>query len=348
MENSQFWEKDVSLFDDHKFKNYFRVDRATFKYLVERLANLKKQDTTWHFAIPLDKRIAVGLYALGSSAEYRTIASLFGIGRTTVGEIVLELVDEIWKVFRSEVFNIYPPNQETVERIVNGFETLGFPQCFGAIDGCHIEINPPKNEAVDYYNFKGWHSVVLFAAVDYRSRFTYINVGTPGRSNDSTIFESSRLKSQHAKNNIFKIHSKKIDNVDVPVFLIGDSAFRLSNYLMKPFPHSVNQPVEEENFNKRLSRCRRVVENAFGHLKARFRRLGKGLEVNINNVSPIVKACCILHNICNNRNDFINHFWIHEIKKTNNREQPQRKRGYKDVDLSGHKIRTAISKSLRK
>lgn len=39
---------------------------------------------------------------------------------------------------------------------------------FICADGCHIEVCPPKNEATDYYNFKGWYSVVLFAAVDYR------------------------------------------------------------------------------------------------------------------------------------------------------------------------------------
>lgn len=35
-------------------------------------------------------------------------------------------------------------------------------------DGCHIEMMPPVEEAVDYHNYKGWNSVVLFALVDYR------------------------------------------------------------------------------------------------------------------------------------------------------------------------------------
>lgn len=95
---------------------------------------------------------------------------------------------------------MYPPTQEKVEEIIRGFGHLGFPQCFGAVDGCHIEVNPPKTEAVDYYNYKGWYSTVLFAAVDYRYRFTYINVGSPGRCNDSTLFENSLLKVQHEQN----------------------------------------------------------------------------------------------------------------------------------------------------
>lgn len=35
-------------------------------------------------------------------------------------------------------------------------------------DGCHIEVNPPQDQATDYYNYKGWYSMVLLAAVDYK------------------------------------------------------------------------------------------------------------------------------------------------------------------------------------
>lgn len=83
-------------------------------------------------AISLEKRIGIALYALGSSAEYRTVANLFGVGRTTVGELVLEFAEAVCEFFK-DFLNVYPPTQEKVEEIVTGFESLGFPQCFGAI-----------------------------------------------------------------------------------------------------------------------------------------------------------------------------------------------------------------------
>lgn len=168
VERSTYWEEEVPKFTAEKFKNVFRVDRKTFDYIVTKLFYLQKEDTWWRLAIPLKKRIAIALYALGSSAEYRTVASLFGVGRSTVGEIVLEVCDAVARSFHEETFTSYPPTNEKIQEITNGFQKLGFPQCYGAIDGCHIEVNVPKAEAVDYYNFKGWHSVVLFAAVDYR------------------------------------------------------------------------------------------------------------------------------------------------------------------------------------
>lgn len=344
---SNYWERDVPKMSNDDFKNSFRVDRSTFDFLVHNLKILEREDTTWRSAIPLKKRIAISLYALGSSAEYRTISSLFGVGRTTVGEIVLEFCKELCNKFQQQYLYTYPPTQEKLEENVRGFERLGFPQCFGAIDGCHIEVNPPKDEATDYYNYKGWYSTVLFACVDYRYRFMYINVGSPGRSNDSTIFQNSQLKVQHEENPIFERNSKNIQGVDVPVLLIGDSAFRLSRYLMKPFPFSTCQNEKEKTFNYHLSKCRRVVENAFGQYKARLRRVGKGLEVNIENAPTIIKACCLLHNICNTRNDKINKLWITEMRNSEKRKQPQYVRSTGDTG-EGNIVRNALKEYLCK
>nr|XP_036677959.1 uncharacterized protein LOC108007825 isoform X2 [Drosophila suzukii] len=82
--------------------------------------------------------------------------------------------------FASEFMYLTP---EKVDKCVKGFEAIGFPQCLGAIAA----------EAVDHHNYKGWYSIVLFALVDYRYRFTYVNIGSAGRYNDSTTFQKSSL-----------------------------------------------------------------------------------------------------------------------------------------------------------
>ncbi|KAL1443234.1 hypothetical protein MTO96_046058 [Rhipicephalus appendiculatus] len=68
-----------------------------------------------------------------------------------------------------------------------------FPQVVGALDGCHFPVSPPKEFASDYYNYKGWYSIVLPALVDHRYRFLYANVGSPGRCHDAFVYVRSCL-----------------------------------------------------------------------------------------------------------------------------------------------------------
>ena len=48
----------------------------------------------------------------------------------------------------------------------------------------------------------------------------------------------------------------------------------------------------------RLSRARRVVENAFGIMASRFRVLRQPILQNYENAIQTVKACTVLHNYC--------------------------------------------------
>ncbi|XP_050337797.1 putative nuclease HARBI1 [Bactrocera neohumeralis] len=289
---NQFWEHDCQRNGSAFFKENFRMNRSSFDKLCDILRPLQKMDTNYRKAVPIEKRVAITLFALGSSAEYRSIANMFGVGKSTVCEILLEFCTEIWRLLQPSCFKMLPLNRENITELVTGFEVIGFPECLGAIDGCHIEIHPSSDEAVDYYNYKGWYSTVLMALVDAKYRFTYINVGSPGRCNDSQIYETSSLKKEMDSCPLLSEMSREISGVNVPVFIIGDSSFRFSKQLMKPYPFSVNQNNGEKVFNYALSKTRRVVENAFGHLKARFRRIGKGIDNSVRNANSIIRACC--------------------------------------------------------
>lgn len=109
------------------------MSRNCFEILCSKLHRLEKQDTVLRKCIPLDKRVAIAVYALGSSAEYRTIANLFGVGKSTVCEIVQEFCLEVWRVMRLEQLDTFPLTNDRIEDCVKGFEALGFPQCYGAI-----------------------------------------------------------------------------------------------------------------------------------------------------------------------------------------------------------------------
>ena len=91
---------------------------------------------------------------------------------------------------------------------------------------------------------------------------------------------------------------RRINNVDVPVMILGDAAYPMLPWIMKPYPGTGTLSRKQRHFNYRLSRARMVVECAFGRLKGRWRCLLKRNDCELIFVSTIVNACCILHNLC--------------------------------------------------
>ena len=114
----------------------------------------------------VEKRLAITLWKLATNIEYRSIAQLFGLGRSTVCTIVLETCKAITEVLLPRYVKI--PQGELCKEAIDGFDRLGFPR---ALDGTHIPIIRPVEDATDYYNRKGFHSIIMQGAVDYRGIF---------------------------------------------------------------------------------------------------------------------------------------------------------------------------------
>ena len=104
-------------------------------------------------------------------------------------------------------------------------------------------------------------------------------------------------------------------NHTIPIFLVGDSAYPLLRWLIKPFPESPILTNRQKTFNYRICCGRIVVEMAFGRLKAHWRRLSKQNDMSIGNVPNVVAACCVLHNICEIRGDEFNGEWLQEVEE---------------------------------
>ena len=173
------------------------------------------------------------------------------------------------------------------------------PHVLGSLDGKHIRITKPTKTGSLYYNYKNYFSIVLFALVDADYRFMYVDVGAEGKASDSSLWKDSRFaKDVNDPNNPMHIPSARHFpgyKGRLPFYFIGDDAFQLALNLMKPFPSS-DLTMAQRIFNYRLSRCRRIVENAFGILATRFRILRREIEMDPDHAAEVVMACVVLHN----------------------------------------------------
>lgn len=172
-----------------------------------------------------------------------------------------------------------------------------FDHCVGAIDGKHISIEKPPMSGTLFYNYKGFFSTVLFAVVNANYEFMYIHTGINGSVSDGGVITHTSLYNKLMTDKLHLPPSCTLQgtNISVPYTFLGDSAFGINRHIMKPYPFK-NITHEKRIFNYRLSRARRVVENAFGILAARFRIFRQRISVHIDNVDKIVLACCALHN----------------------------------------------------
>lgn len=236
------------------------------------------------------------------------LAFSFRIGSSTAGKIVKETAIALWE----ELHPIYMPvpKKDDFERIAENFyDVWNFPHCVGAIDGKHIRITRPKNSGSMFFNYKKYFSVVLQAVADANYKFVTIDVGGYGKQSDGGTFQASDLyKLLNSKQiNLPKpTYLPRNHNTKAPFVLIGDEAYPLLPYLMKPFGGK-NLSIDQECFNKRLSRARKTVECAFGILSAKWRLLTKCIETDISAVDSIIKCICVLHNTILTREGFERH-----------------------------------------
>lgn len=116
--------------------------------------------------------------------------------------------------------------------------------------------------------------------------FLFIDVGANGRQSDGGVFKLSDL---------FKRLDAHLLNIPKGCVIVADDAFPLKKYFLKPY--SKRELTNKMRiFNYRLSRARRVVENAFGILASRFRIFQKPICTKLDTTDKIVIAACSLHN----------------------------------------------------
>lgn len=286
--------------DPRSFQNFMRMPVAMYDEVVTRLTpRLTKETTNYRENLEPGLKVAVTLRHLASGAKYRDMQYGWRVPHNTISVVVREVCQAIIEEYLDELLTFPTTAQAWRDIADQWFRRWNFPHTMGAIDGKHVACKAPPNSGSEYYNYKGFFSIILFAMVDSDYKFMWADVSAKGVESDAQIYNDSELKEGLEQNNILgwpRPDPLPRDNEDVPYFIVGDDAFSLRTYLMKPYSLK-HLKREERVFNYRLSRARRVVENTFGILANRFRVLLTTMEHHPENVRTIIKACVLLHNL---------------------------------------------------
>ena len=122
-------------------------------------------------------------------------------------------------------------------------------------------------------------------------------IGWPGKVHDARVLVNSSLyQMQHLQH----YWNRRLCGVDISLIILGDPAYPLLPWLMKPYIQNGNTSGQQRLLNDRQSRARMTVENTFGKLKGRWRCLMKRMDVSVNSVPNIAARCVTLHNFCVN------------------------------------------------
>lgn len=290
--------KELKLHDHEFFYKQFRMSPTRYEELLQLVSLVIQKSSLKREAISPSERLCITLRFLCSGDSNVTIACSYRVGIATVGKIVKETCVAIWEKLLENNYIKAPNTVEEWLKVANRFESdWNFPNCVGAIDGKHILIQAPPRSGSSYFNYKKTHSIVLLAVCNANYEFTLVDIGDSGRESDGSIFAASSINRAFNNNVIHFPEARKLPRSDIksPYVIVGDEAFPLRCHLVKPYARAVLDD-NKRVYNYRLSRARRVIENAFGIMASRFRVFRRPIASSPENVKNITKAAVALHN----------------------------------------------------
>ena len=261
-ERSETWFGDLwnNRFDNEyrcgKFKRDLRMEGTTFQKLVNELTPfLQKEDTIFKRAIPVEKRVAIGVWRLATGNPYRTIAIEFGVGKSTVIKITHDFCSALVEI--SDRYIKFPKNAVEVGEAIQSFKddvNCKIPQSFCAVDGTLIEILAPSTERkIDYFARTKRYAVNTQGIVGANLVFSHVATGFPGSIHDARMWTKTEIHTKIESEAILQYPEKIIGNFRVKPLILGEGAYTLSPNLMKPYRRTIQLSREQRKLNKKLS-----------------------------------------------------------------------------------------------
>ncbi|XP_064107910.1 putative nuclease HARBI1, partial [Macrobrachium nipponense] len=233
--------------------------------------------------ITAEKKVLLTVWILRSRESYGAVSERFDVSKGFLHGICSSVCSALAAIQKDF---IKLPEPHEFDRIADGFyQRCQFPGVVGAIGCTHIPIREPSKNTEWFINKEGSFSIQLQAVCDDQLKFLHVHTGCPGLLNNAQVFFDSPLFTRLEDN---YLPSTK--------HLLGDCSYPLKLYLLVPFAETDEMTNEQKRFNENLAYTRSEVDLAVKLLKQKFKRL-KFLDIKqVDDMSKVIKAACVLYN----------------------------------------------------
>ena len=130
---------------------------------------------------------------------------------------------------------------------------------------------------------------------DYES--TLIDIGEADRQSDGGVFSNSNLSYAIVNGLLDFPEPENVNdsNFKLPFAFLGDDAIPMRTNLVEPYS-AFHLDLEKLITNYRISRARKIIDNTFGTLPARFCIFRLPILASVETVVSVTKCCVALHN----------------------------------------------------
>jgi hypothetical protein len=284
-------------FPEDEFRKAFRMGKDTFEMICNELSSVvAKENTMLRDAVPVRQRVAVCIWRLATGEPLRLVSKRFGLGISTCHKLVLEVCSAIRTVLMPRYLQW--PDEDLGKKIKDEFEFMsGIPNVIGSMYTTHIPIIAPKINVAAYFNKrhternqKTSYSITVQGIVDPKGVFTDVCIGWPGSMPDDQVLEKSAIFTR-ANGGLLK-----------NVWIVGNPGYPLMDWVLVPYTHQ-HLTWTQHAFNEKIGEIHRLSKESFARLKGRWSCLQKRTEVKLQDLPVVLGACCVLHNICEMRNE---------------------------------------------
>lgn len=281
---------------DAQWRSLYGLSYPVFTTVVEKLKPYIAQS---NLSLPSDYAVAMVLSRLTHGFSAKTLASRYSLDPFLISKIT-NMVTRLLATKLYREFIKIPAGRRRLVETTQAFEELtSLPNICGAIDGTLVKIHslPDGINPSTYRCHHGYPAVNVQLIADHKKIFWDVCVKAPGGFDDATHLRDSLLYNRLMTGDIVWDKVMNVRGHNVRPYIVGDLGYPLLSFLLNPFTWKRTGTPAQNEFDEALLKGRKVVEEAIGLLKGRWKIL-QDLNVGLNHAPQTIVACCVLHNLC--------------------------------------------------